>query len=327
MRPWLLIAVLAMAGNASAASASASGACVDFRWITLGTAGGPAATPDRGEPSNLLIFGDHRILVDAGDGTAGQLAKIGVDLGSVEAVFISHLHLDHTGGLGAVIGLRWMNQYPGRLHIIGPPGTREMINGLVASMAPSAKIGIGVGPAMMPPAQSVEVTELRGGTDMDFGELHVSAVRNTHYGVESSPSADAMQSLSYRFAQGPRAIVYTGDTGPSSAVEGLARHADLLVAEVIEADALLSNLAKTRKEVSPAMLAALRTHFTTHHLTPDALGELAQAAGVSHLMVTHLAIAGSTAQSQDRVKLQILNRFHGPVDVAHDLQGITVPCP
>ena len=76
-------------------------------WVTLGTHGGPVPSAQRSQPANLLLEGDRAILVDAGDGAAGQLAKVGVPLPRLSAVFISHLHFDHTGGLPAIIGLRF----------------------------------------------------------------------------------------------------------------------------------------------------------------------------------------------------------------------------
>ena len=126
--------IVCLAGAAPARAA----ACSAMRWTTLGTAGGPVPTADRAEPSNLLVAGDQQILVDTGDGTVNQLAGLGMDMRRIRTVFISHLHLDHSGGLAAVIGLRWMNQFPGQLTIYGPPGIREVVDGIIASMAPPA---------------------------------------------------------------------------------------------------------------------------------------------------------------------------------------------
>ena len=106
--------------------------CLPLSWTTLGTAGGPIPTLDRSEPSNLLRAGQTRVLVDAGDGAVNNLARMGVDLTRVQAVFISHHHVDHYGGLLAVIGLAWMTSYPGTLEIYGPPGTAELVAWLAA---------------------------------------------------------------------------------------------------------------------------------------------------------------------------------------------------
>jgi glyoxylase-like metal-dependent hydrolase (beta-lactamase superfamily II) len=155
----------ALAGLAiSANPALAEQTCPAFRWTTLGTAGGPVPTPERAEPSNLLMAGDQQILVDTGDGTVNQLAKAGLDLSGVRTVFISHHHMDHTGGLAAVIGLRWMNAMPGKLTVYGPPGTREIVDGAIKAMQPQARVGFGLGIASPPPEGSVDVVELDSGS-------------------------------------------------------------------------------------------------------------------------------------------------------------------
>ena len=105
-------------------------------WITLGTRAGPVPSPTRSQPANLLKANGKNILVDTGDGTAGQLAKLGIPTNAIDAVFISHLHWDHTGGLAAILGLRAQTNAPPRLAIYGPPGTAEMVAGLIASMVP-----------------------------------------------------------------------------------------------------------------------------------------------------------------------------------------------
>ena len=71
-----------------------------------------------------------------------------------------------------------------------------------------------------------------------------------------------------RLTVGGRSLVYTGDTGPSAAVAELARGADLLLAEAAHPDV-------------PGLPPA-------RHLTGREAGELAAAAGVGRLLVTHV---------------------------------------
>ena len=79
----------------------------------------------------VRIVGDDIILIDAGDGAVGQLARAGFRLDRVRALFLSHLHLDHAAGLSGVIGLRWMNGMQGTFRVYGPPGTRAMVDGII----------------------------------------------------------------------------------------------------------------------------------------------------------------------------------------------------
>jgi ribonuclease BN (tRNA processing enzyme) len=93
----LLVAIVVLSGALAAPSERDT-------FITLGTHGGPLPNAKRSEPANALVVDRAVYLVDAGDGAADQLAKAGLSLQALRAVFISHLHFDHTGGLFAVLG-------------------------------------------------------------------------------------------------------------------------------------------------------------------------------------------------------------------------------
>jgi len=307
--------------------AHAADFCPALQWITLGTAAGPVPTVQRSEPANLLVAGEQQILVDAGDGTVHQLAKLGLDLGAIQTVFISHHHMDHTGGLGAVLGLRWMNNHPGALTVYGPPGTKELVDGLVASMQPQARIGFGVGELPSPPAERVRAIDIRGGEAVRVGDVTITAVANSHFQHADPQSANPPQSLSYRFDLGGRSVTFTGDTGPSQAVNRLARGSDLLVSEVIDTAKLISSVRTQRPDLPSQAVEDLRLHFTTHHLTAQEVGAMAKAAGVGHIVLTHLGIpSGPLAQSASSLLDDVRTRYDGPVDIARDLESFDIGC-
>jgi ribonuclease BN (tRNA processing enzyme) len=325
----LLSALVALTLSAAppAAAQQADGACVPFTWTTLGTAGGPMPTPDRGEPSNLLRIGDRYILVDTGDGTVNQLGRLGMNLGFVDTVFISHHHLDHTGGLAAVVGLRWMNNFPGPLTIYGPPGTRELVDGLVASMQPQARIGFGVGAAGSPPADSVQVIELTDGQRVAQGPLTVTAAANTHFDHEGEPSAPGALSHSYRFDLGDRSITYSGDTGPSPALTKLAAGSDLLVTEIMDFEALVEEIGRQRPDMPPAIREQMQKHLFTHHLTAEQVGQMAQSANVEQVLLTHYAIPPTPlTASAGRLLGGIRAHYAGAVHFGRDLASVDVGC-
>lgn len=289
--------------------------------ITLGTMGGPVASPVRSQPANVLLSGQNAYLVDAGDGAVEQLAKAGVRLESVRAIFLTHLHFDHTGGLAALLGLRYQTSVPGSITIYGPPGTRQMIAGLTQSMMPAAEAGYGVtGAKWVRPESTVTVIELNGGDKVSVEGLSVTTAQNTHYDFKpGSPQDKRFKSLSLRFDLPDRSIVFTGDTGPSSAVEALARGADLLVSEMIDVEGTLANIRRNDPNLSVQALSGIRYHLTAHHLTPEQVGALAASAGVKRLVVSHFSGGTANSAAFGSYLAAIRTHFAGPVSLANDL--------
>jgi ribonuclease BN (tRNA processing enzyme) len=271
----------------------------------------------------MLRYAGGTILIDCGDGTAEQLAKVGVRLGMVKAIFISHLHFDHTGGLAAILGLRFQTNAPGKLAIYGPPGTKALVAGLIASMAPAAEAGYGLPDSpSVSPADMVSVTEISGGSVVDLGSLKITAAQNTHYSFAPGSAADRkFKSLAFRFDLPDRSIVYTGDTGPSPAVENLARNADLLVSEMIDVDATVAAAKRNNPNIDGKMLAGLVEHLTHHHLTPTQVGELARRAGVKAVVITHFVAPGATPAMMQNYIETIRKNFAGTATIAADLQS------
>jgi len=70
----------------------------DFRVTLLGT-GVPIPSPERFGPSTLIEAGGQRLLVDAGRGATIRLSQLGVPLGSIDALLLTHYHSDHTSGI------------------------------------------------------------------------------------------------------------------------------------------------------------------------------------------------------------------------------------
>lgn len=140
----LLAAAMLAWASIAAPSPPVAQPTTDDTFITLGTVGGPITSPERSQPANVLLHGGNAYLIDAGDGAAQQLGKAGISLANLRAIFLSHLHLDHTGGVAAVLGLRYQANGPGVLTVYGPPGTKALIDGIVASMQPASEAGYGL---------------------------------------------------------------------------------------------------------------------------------------------------------------------------------------
>lgn len=316
-----LISVPAQADNHQEASSQQAEQLDAGRWVTLGTRAGPVTSATRSQPANLLVAGDQNILVDAGDGTAGQLAHLGIQTAGIDAVFISHLHWDHTGGLAAILGLRAQTNAPPRLKIYGPPGTAELVAGLLASMVPGATAGYGIPGAPRADVNLMtDVVELRDNDSLDIAGMNVKVRNNTHYSfAPESDLAKRFESLSYRFDLPGRSIVYTGDTGPSTAVEELAKGADLLIAEMMDVDDTIAMVRRFNPNMPPQVAAGMDRHLREHHLLPVDVGLLASRAQVGGVVVTHFAGREVGDPQHFEYLRAIAQNYNGPVIIADDL--------
>ncbi len=282
-------------------------------FTTLGTMGGPVANPQRSQPAHLLHNNKQAILIDAGDGTVAQLTKAGVSLAAIHTLIISHVHIDHTGGLFAVLGTRFQEPIAGELTIYGPPGTQQMIDGINAGLQPLARTMSAQVPTEAPNALPCNVIEITDGSLFTIGSTRITAASNTHYSFKpGSKNAFLYQSLSYRFDMPDRSIVYTGDTGPSPNVERLAQHADLLVSEVIDPQAGMNKATKSRS-IPFYVKPILMNHLKHQHLTAEAVGSLAQCANVKALVLIHNALdTEDIAISRRTIGLH----YNGPITFA-----------
>src|SRR5688500_7570662 len=77
------------------------------RLVLLGTRGGPGVSLDRGESASAVVVDGVPYLVDCGYGTMRALVESGVGFQPVSAVFLTHLHDDHTADLAAMLAHQW----------------------------------------------------------------------------------------------------------------------------------------------------------------------------------------------------------------------------
>jgi ribonuclease BN (tRNA processing enzyme) len=291
----------------------------------LGTAGGPPPHLERSQPASLLEVGGKTYLIDAGENVAQQLLRAGGAPQKVNAVFLTHLHWDHTLGLDYLLATGWMMGRREEMPIWGPPGTVE----LVARATREVQLGEAIfrthaenRPNLAGLYRAREIK--RDSVDVLFedGNVSVSAVANTHFARIRSPRHRYGEDkcYSYRFDTPHGAVVFTGDTGPSDAVARLAKGASVLVAEIVDLDSIRVSLRQAG--AASSALDTLMQHMEHQHLTAMELGKLATAANVGKLVLSHYVV-GRGFDPESFVS-QIKPYFKGEVVVGKDLSTVSL---
>ena len=93
-----------------------------------------AADPLRFGPATLIEAGTQKILVDAGRGATMRLFQLGIPIGSIDLLLLTHFHSDHLVGLPDIWLTGWLGGKFGRrafpMRVLGPEGTLHLTHHL-----------------------------------------------------------------------------------------------------------------------------------------------------------------------------------------------------
>ena len=186
-----------------------------MKLIVLGS-GTAVPHPKRSSPGFWLETASGTILLDFGPSVAYRMAQEDLDWPNLDAVWISHFHLDHVGGLAPFLfGIRNAPETRNRkkpLRIFGPKGLQKLLENFNA--VNSYKLF-----QQHFPVEFIEVEQRE-----QFEILsHIEAV------ALSTPHTD--ESLAIHLSEGDKTLVYTSDTGFTETIAAFAGYVDLLVIE------------------------------------------------------------------------------------------------
>jgi ribonuclease BN (tRNA processing enzyme) len=292
------------------------------RLITLGTRMGPQPTAMRAQSSNLLIVNGALYLIDAGDGTARRLVRGGYAIRDIDHVFITHLHDDHSSGLIPLMSAQYDNGRSTPVDIHGPPGTEMLIRAALQYLTLNSEIRLSDGTVIVPVGKVYAGHDLGTGTVYHDSNVTVKAVENSHFHFPAgSPAYGKTKSYSYRFETPDRTIVFTGDTGPSEALTGLAKNADMLVTEIVSFDDYKALQIKTGRwqGLTPQQQSSYEFHMKQEHLSADEIGKMASRAAVKTVVLTHLPATIDPKDDYKRYADVVKKSFSGQVLIANDL--------
>ena len=278
--------------------------------VLLGTKGGPAIRPGSTMPtSNLVVMGGQQIVVDCGLGVTRALTDHGVQLKSLETIFITHLHSDHYLELGPLLHTAWTAGLNTPVRVIGPKGIEDYWNSFVQAMA--ADIDLRIADEGRPDLCAlVEISVLSEGPASQIGSVQVAALRVQH------PPLQECFALS--FDTGDARVVFSGDTAYFPPLAEFAKGADLLVHEAMLEEAL-EPLAKRIGNADDRLMV----HWLRSHTVASNAAKLATEAGVGALALTHLIPSDDPDFGEDDWKAAVTPHWEGAFHLGRD--GLVIP--
>ncbi len=261
-------------------------------------------SPDRAGPATLITAGDgadaEHYLVDAGRGVLMRLAALGLGAPNLSAVLLTHLHSDHITDLNDVITTRWVMTFePTPLTIVGPVGTQQVVDHIVASLEPDIGYRIAHHDDLAYGFSEINVIEVEHGPVEVGGSVTITCAPTDHRPVHPT--------VGYRFDHAGASVVAAGDTVPCAGLDSLCEGAKALVHTVIRKD-IIENVPV------PRMRDTL-----DYHSSPAEAAQTASRGGIETLILTHYVPPIPTGGDGADWKALAAEHFDGSVELGDDL--------
>ena len=268
--------------------------------VMLGT-GMPRPDPACFGPATAVMVDGRVFLFDVGAGVMRRMSAAGLSIRGPEAVFITHLHSDHTLGYPDLIFTTWVMGRRTKLQAYGPVGLKRMTRHIIAAWKEDIHVRIEGLEQQTKQGYKVAVHEFDAGVVYDKDGVRVTAIPVQH--------GCWKQAYGFRIDTPDRSIVISGDTQPTQAILEASRDVDVLVHEVYPHTQVLPEL-RIGGEVWPS-------YMREFHTSDLELGVLAAAAQPKLLVLHHIVRKGN--DDEELLASIRAGGFEGEVVVARDL--------
>ncbi|HEX6822008.1 MAG TPA: MBL fold metallo-hydrolase [Candidatus Sulfotelmatobacter sp.] len=257
---------------------------------------------DRFGPSILVEAGEKKLLFDCGRGVAQRIEQLKIPFTDIDALFLTHLHSDHTVGIPDLWLTGWARGRKAPLQVWGPTGTQRMMTHLAEAYQFDIQIRQ-LDDKLPPQAVAVVANDIEQGEVYDRAGVKVTAFLVDHGIVKPA--------LGYRVDFAGHSVVMSGDTRYSENLIRFAQKADVLIHEVIDPDSFRAK--------NPSMSAERLQAIVGHHTTAELAGRIFTQVKPKLAVYSHIV----PADSADLVPLT-RKTYTGPLDVGVDLMSLEI---
>jgi ribonuclease Z len=281
----------------------------EFRVTLLGT-GSPMPVMRRFGPGVLVQAGGQNLLIDAGRGGTQRLLQVGLKLGAVDALFLTHLHSDHVVGIPDLWLSGWLEppwaQRKGPFRVYGQAGSQNLMDGLAKAYDWDIKARI-ADQKLDPANIRSEVTEIKQGVIYEKNGVRVTAFDVDH-GELLHPA------FGFRIDYAGRSVSISGDTKFNENLIRFATNTDLLIHQV----------AAAREEL--AVLPAFKV-ILEHHTKPEEAGVVFTRTKPRLAVYYHFVLLGTPKvppMTEQEVVEMTRKTYAGPLLVGEDLMAFRI---
>jgi len=162
-----------------------------------------------------VTAGERSFLLDCGATSVVAMKKSGIDSNSIDAIFFTHFHADHFGGIPFFLLDAQFNAKRKRpLLLVGPPGLQSWLDRVVSLAFPGDRI--------LP--FDLQLHEIEIGKPTPILGMIVAAFPVVH-------DERAGPCLAYRIEADGRTLAFSGDTEWTETLVDAARDTDLFICE------------------------------------------------------------------------------------------------
>lgn len=280
----------------------------------LGTKGGPALRevgPSFLPTSHHLEIAGRSIVIDCGIGVSAALVQAGVSLPQITDIFITHYHSDHVLELGGLLHTAWTAGLKTPIHIYGPVGLEQVMQGFYAMMSFDINLRI-QDEGRIPLSDLIHLHEFNADPTardplslIETADLQVHAMR-----VEHPP---VTHTYALKFCGDGRTVTFGSDTAYLPELAEFARGSDILVHEAMHEKGIAYILSKTTNTDD-----RLRKHLLASHTFAADAAKLAHQAQVGRLVLNHLLPPERHICSDDDWRREVLPHFQGALNIGYD---------
>lgn len=242
-------------------------------------------------PSGHLIqFNEYNILLDCGEGIRYRLNQIKFDYFDLDAIFISHFHVDHFNPTSLLQSFWVRSARSGRvkpLKIFAPRNCKKFLKDFIDRSTYN-----GFFETVLPKLLKLDITEL--------GEKMKITLSKSIQAEYFQAKHGKMDAYAIKFSLGNISFTYSGDTGMCKGVENAAKNAEYFLCEAN------TNIGEEKTDSAAG-----------EHLSAYQAGQIARKTQAKHLILTHYTGKNSEVEMKKAV---LKSGYTEKISIAKDFQ-------